>query len=102
MSPKALPPLTQPVPTVFYVRDNGIGIEEKHHETIFHIFKRLHGRDEFGGGTGAGLTIARKMAQQHDGQLWVESVSEEGSAFYFTLQKSGEPANDWFEAVTLP
>jgi light-regulated signal transduction histidine kinase (bacteriophytochrome) len=39
---------------VFHVRDNGIGILPKHHDAVFRIFKRLHGRDEFGGGTGAG------------------------------------------------
>ncbi len=98
----ALASPTQTVPTVFYVRDNGIGIQEKHRETIFQIFKRLHAREEFGGGTGAGLTIARKMAQQHGGQLWVTSIYGEGTTFYFTLQKPGEPTNAWFEAVTLP
>ncbi|HEY1189845.1 MAG TPA: GAF domain-containing protein, partial [Gemmata sp.] len=39
--------------TVFHVRDNGIGVPEKHHDSIFRIFKRLHARDKFGGGTGA-------------------------------------------------
>lgn len=84
--------LPHPIPLVFYVRDNGIGIRERHLDLIFRIFKRLHSQEEFGGGTGAGLTIARKMAQRHGGQLWVSSVYGEGTTFYFTLQKAGEDA----------
>lgn len=70
---------------VFYVRDNGIGIPEKHHDAVFRIFKRLHGRDKFGGGTGAGLTIVKKIIERHHGRIWIESSPGEGTVFYFTL-----------------
>lgn len=74
-------------PPVFYVRDNGIGIPEKHHDAVFRIFKRLHGRDKYGGGTGAGLTIVKKIVERHHGRIWVESSAGEGTTFYFTLQE---------------
>jgi light-regulated signal transduction histidine kinase (bacteriophytochrome) len=45
----------------FYARDNGLGIRPQHMETIFAMFKRLYPRDDYGGGTGAGLTIAKKL-----------------------------------------
>ena len=72
---------------VFYVRDNGIGIPEKHHDAVFRIFKRLHGRDKFGGGTGAGLTIVKKIVERHHGRIWLDSSPGEGTTFYFTLQE---------------
>lgn len=77
-------------PPVFYVRDNGIGIAEKHHESVFRIFKRLHGRDKYGGGTGAGLTIAKKIVERHHGRIWLESSAGEGTTFYFTLEEERE------------
>jgi len=49
------------------------------------MFKRLHGRDEFGGGTGAGLTIVQKLVERHHGRIWLESIPGEGTVFYFTL-----------------
>ncbi|MBO2007535.1 ATP-binding protein [Hymenobacter negativus] len=72
---------------VFYVQDNGIGIAPKHHDNIFKIFKRLHAQDKYGGGTGAGLSIAKKMVERHGGELWVDSVVGQGSTFYFSLSK---------------
>jgi signal transduction histidine kinase/PAS domain-containing protein len=69
----------------FYIRDNGIGIKEKHLKSIFRMFKRLHGRDKYGGGTGAGLTIVRKIIERHGGIIQVESVFGEGTTFYFTV-----------------
>ncbi len=71
---------------VFYVRDDGIGIPERHRHAVFRMFKRLHGREKFGGGTGAGLAFSRKIVERHGGTIWVESAPGEGSTFYFTLQ----------------
>jgi chemotaxis family two-component system sensor kinase Cph1 len=70
---------------VFYVRDNGIGIEQNQHELIFQLFRRLQGRDAYGGGSGAGLTIVKKAVDRHGGRIWVESQIGMGSTFYFTL-----------------
>ncbi len=72
-------------PPVFYVRDNGIGIAPQHHENVFRIFKRLHEQNKYGGGTGAGLTIVKKIVERYGGRIWLESVPGEGTVFYFTL-----------------
>ena len=72
---------------VFFVRDNGIGIVPKHHENIFKVFKRLHAQDKYGGGAGAGLAIAKKMVEKHDGELWVESVFGQGATFFFSISR---------------
>lgn len=70
---------------VLFVRDDGIGIEARHHEDVFGLFRRLHGRDEYGGGIGAGLTIAQKIVERHGGRIWLESDSGAGTTVMFTL-----------------
>jgi chemotaxis family two-component system sensor kinase Cph1 len=72
---------------IFYVQDFGIGIDPKHHENVFKLFKRLHAQEKYGGGTGAGLAIAKKMMEKHGGRLWVESALGEGATFFFALPK---------------
>ena len=76
--------------TVFYVKDNGIGIEKEFHDAVFRIFKRLHSEKVYGEGTGAGLTFVKKIVEQHGGKIWLELARGEGSNFLFTLH--GEAA----------
>ncbi|CAC5345408.1 MULTISPECIES: PAS domain S-box protein [Planktothrix] len=67
------------------VHDNGIGIREKHLDSVFRIFKRLHSPNKYGGGTGAGLTIVKKIIERHGGTIQVQSIYGQGTTFLFTL-----------------
>ncbi len=70
---------------IFSVKDDGIGVPQDYQVKIFDVFKRLHGRNEYGGGTGIGLSIVQKIVAQHGGRLWLESEESKGACFYFAL-----------------
>jgi signal transduction histidine kinase len=89
---------------VFYVRDNGIGIDPEFHQEIFRIFKRLQGpTDGQEAGTGVGLTFVKKIVERHGGSIWLDSEPGKGTVFYFSLDcGQNEPARKTHENATDP
>jgi len=67
---------------LFAVSDNGVGFDQTHAESIFGVFRRLHGRDV--PGSGIGLATCKNVVERSGGRIWAESQQGEGSTFCFT------------------
>jgi PAS domain S-box-containing protein len=78
--------------TIIFVRDNGIGIEERNYAKIFKIYKRVHSIHRFGEGLGLGLTIVKKIISRHRGNIWLESKPGAGTTFYLSLPLATQTA----------
>ncbi len=68
----------------YYVRDNGDGIPEEHHERVFGVFQRLKSDEK---GTGVGLAIVARVMQLHGGTAWIESAPGDGATFWLSFPK---------------
>lgn len=77
---------------VYYVRDNGIGIDPEVHEDVFRMFKRLNQPEAYGGGSGVGLAFVKKIVEASQGAIRLTSETGAGSAFYvsFTRQAASD------------
>ena len=69
------------------IKKNPSQFEKDYLDKIFLMFKKLHSENKYTG-TGIGLSICKKVVEQHKGSIWVESTYGEGSTFYFTIQKN--------------
>lgn len=75
---------------VYYVRDNGIGIDPEFHDDVFRMFKRLHHHEAYGGGDGAGLAFVKRVIENSGGCISLVSSLGNGSTFYFSFGSDEE------------
>lgn len=71
---------------IFSVKDNGFGIKEEYHSKVFGIFQKLHNHTEYTG-SGIGLAVCEKIARKHNGRIWIDSDTNDGTKIFISIHK---------------
>ncbi|WP_316829297.1 ATP-binding protein [Pedobacter aquatilis] len=71
--------------TIYYIKDNGMGIDNRYYDRVFELFKRMDNVKDIDG-TGVGLAIVKRIVERHNGRVWFESKLNAGSTFYVAFK----------------